>query len=132
VLFAVPPPHGQYGLRLGPPARMRVRPVHDGRALALSIDRVPEPAAGLSGIPRPEDADAAGAERLEEGVLPIPPADHLQGPAPARAQVAAAHLPDRDTAGDVPGGPLRPHCPRSVRGLSIHDPSVEIAAHAPR
>ena len=49
-------------------------------------------------------------------------------PPAARPQVAAAHVPHPDAAGDVPGRPVRPHRPRPVCRLPVHGQPVEVAA----
>src|SRR5215510_15110027 len=91
---AFPPADGQHGGGLGPAAGGRVRPVHARPALALPEDCVSQPSRAVSRIRRPGGHAAAPPCRLEARLLSLLAVPYLQRPAPSRAQVADAHLPD--------------------------------------
>src|SRR5262249_18762344 len=88
------PADGQHGCRLGSAAGGRVRPVHARLALALPEDCVSQPSRAVSRIRRPGGHAAAPPCRLEARLLSLLAVPYLQRPAPSRAQVADAHLPD--------------------------------------
>src|SRR5262249_43349416 len=69
---------------------------------------------------------------LEEGPAALLPADYLQEPPPAGAQVAATYLPHPRTATAFPWGPFCVHRPRSVCCLSLHGELMEVALQAAR
>src|SRR5437588_701626 len=127
VFDALAPAHGQYGSRLGPAARRRVRPVHDGAALALPDHCLSQPRAAILELLRSGRAVVPRLDVLEAHLHGIPATSHLQGSPEARAQVSAAHLPDQGSFGDVSGRPFHSYCPRSVRGFSFDGELVEIA-----
>src|SRR5438132_5045156 len=130
--YAVAAANGQHACGLGAAARGRVRSLHDGPAVALSDHRLPQPAAAVSEIPRSERTLPQGTRKLEACVLRLPAAPDLQDAKAIGAQIAAAHLPHQSLAGNVPRRPLHPYRPRSLRRLSVDDPSLEIALSRPR
>src|ERR1017187_2507131 len=95
-----------------------------GGALALPDDDVSEPAAAVSRVPHARPGSSAGPRAVEARsalVPPLPDAGSLEALGP---QVAAAHGPHSDPAGDVPRSTLRAHPARSVRSLRLDDAPI--------
>ena len=123
---------GQHGGRLGPPAGGRVRLVQHGRSLALPDDRLSQSPAAGPGVSRPGGVAARGsAERWKQALPLVPQVPDGAAAEADRVEVAAAHLPRPDAAGDVSQGPVRAHRPQSIRDFSLDDQPLEAALSRP-
>src|SRR5438445_13576629 len=89
---------GQHEGGLGPASGGRVRPVHDGRSLALSEHRLPEPSALGPELPGVGRCVAAWPAPLEADLQTLPQASYLQESETPGAQVASAYVPDQGAA----------------------------------
>ena len=70
--------------------------------------------------------------RTMETLTPlVPPLHHAAESQADRAEIAAAHLPDRHAPGDVPQGEVRPHRPRSLRAVALDNESLASALSRP-